>query len=265
MQNGGIGIFDSGIGGLSVFREVSARMPRENIVYLGDTARVPYGTKSEETVKRYALQNIDFLIKKGVKLLVVACNTASAYAIDIIKSTYDVPVTGVIAPGADAAFRASKNRKIGVIGTKATIGSGAYDRALKKLIPECVIYSVTCPLFVSLAEEAMFDNQITALTIKHYLSDLKDSGIDTLILGCTHYPFLKGAISEFMGDSVELVDSSVETALAVEKMLQERSLIRNGEEKGEYEIFVTDDSAHFQNTAGVFLDNFNGQLHRIDI
>jgi len=265
LKEGGIGIFDSGIGGLSVFREVASKFPHENIVYLGDTARVPYGTKSAETVKRYALQNVDFLIKKDVKLLVVACNTASAYAIDVIKTTYDIPVTGVITPGAEAAFRISQNRKIGVIGTKATIGSSAYDRVLKKLMPECEIYSATCPLFVALAEEAMFDNEITAMAVCHYLQDLKDSGIDTLILGCTHYPFLKSVIGKYMGESVSLVDSSVETAITVGKMLEEKSLLKKSESSGNYEIFVTDDSEHFQKTAEIFLKDYSGQLHRVDL
>lgn len=265
MKEEGIGIFDSGIGGLSVFKEIASKLPYENIVYLGDTARVPYGTKSAETVKRYALQNVDFLTKKNVKFLVVACNTASAYAVDIIKSSYDMPVTGVIAPGAEAAFKISKNRKIGVIGTKATIRSGAYDRTLKKFMPECEIYSSTCPLFVALAEEAMFDNEITAMAVCHYLKDLKDSGIDTLILGCTHYPFLKSAIARFMGESVTLIDSSVETAVAVKRMLEEKSLLGKSQSRGSFEIFVTDDSEHFQKTAEIFLKDYSGQLHRVDL
>ncbi|RMF97409.1 MAG: glutamate racemase [Candidatus Schekmanbacteria bacterium] len=266
MNKGSIGIFDSGIGGLSVFREIASKLPKEDIIYLGDTARVPYGTKSEETVKRYALQNVKFLIDKKIKILVVACNTASAYAIEAIQSEFEIPVTGVIKPGVEAAYRISKKRKIGVIGTKATISSGAYERELKKLMPECEIYTTTCPLFVALAEEAMFDNEITTLTVKHYLEDLKRSGIDTLILGCTHYPFLKKAIGRFMGEDVQLIDSSIETAAVVKKILLDNSLMNSENSEGKYEIFVTDDSSHFRKTAEIFLDNYaNGKLHRIDI
>jgi glutamate racemase len=234
-----IGLFDSGIGGLTVLQQITEVLPRENTVYLGDTARSPYGTKSVETVLRYSFENADFLIQKNVKLLVVACNTSTAVALKALQDNLSVPVVGVIEPGARAAVAKTKNKKIGVIGTEATIQSGAYTQALKALDPRIEIYSRACPLFVPLVEEGWLDNRVVEMTVESYLSGLKRSGIDALILGCTHYPLLKKAIRKFMGRAVRLVDSAEETANEVSKLLKDSSLERE-RGRGAASFFVTD-------------------------
>jgi glutamate racemase len=235
-----IGVFDSGIGGLTVVREIVRRMPNEHVIYLGDTARTPYGSKSAETIRRYALENASFLLDKGIKLLVVACNSVSAVALDLLESELSIPVVGVIEPGARAAVAATKKKKIGVIGTEATIASGAYTRALKSLDPGLEIYTRACPLFVALAEEGWVDNDVARAAARRYLTSLKRSGIDTLVLGCTHYPLLAGVIGEVMGEGVRLVDSAQTTAQAVETLLRESGLARNSGQSGSLSFFVTD-------------------------
>jgi glutamate racemase len=234
-----IGLFDSGIGGLTVLQQIIEKLPKENTVYLGDTARSPYGTKSVETVLRYSFENADFLIEKGVKLVVVACNTSTAVALGTLAENLPVPVVGVIEPGARAALKKTKNKRIGVIGTEATIQSGAYSRALKQIHPKVEVYSRACPLFVPLVEEGWLDNEVVEKTIEAYLGSLKRSGIDTLILGCTHYPLLKKAIRRFMGRDVRLVDSAEETANEVSRLLEKKSLQRE-RGKGGASFFVTD-------------------------
>jgi glutamate racemase len=234
-----IGLFDSGIGGLTVLHQIIEKLPKENTVYLGDTARSPYGTKSVETVLRYSFENADFLIEKGVKLVVVACNTSTAVALDALEKNLSVPVVGVIEPGARAALKKTRNGRIGVIGTEATIQSGAYTQALKRLDPKVEVYSRACPLFVPLVEEGWLDNKVVEMTVESYLASLKRSGIDTLILGCTHYPLLKKAIRKFVGREVRLVDSAEETANEVADLLKEKSLERE-KGKGSASFFVTD-------------------------
>ena len=194
-----IGVFDSGIGGLTVLHEIIEALPRENTVYLGDTARSPYGTKSVDTVLRYSFENSEFLVEKGVKIVVVACNTSTAIALERLQSELDLPVVGVIHPGVRRALASTRNKKVGVIGTEATIQSGAYTRALKTADAAVEVYSRACPLFVPLVEEGWTDNAVVEMTVKAYLESLKQSGIDTLILGCTHYPLLKKAIRKFLG------------------------------------------------------------------
>ncbi|MBI5374148.1 MAG: glutamate racemase [Candidatus Schekmanbacteria bacterium] len=266
MPERAIGVFDSGIGGLTVLREISKLLPQENLVYLGDTARVPYGSKSAETVRRYAIQNIDFLLTKYVKFLVVACNTASAYALELIREHYDVPVIGVIDPGAKAAVRASANKKIGVIGTRATIGSGAYEKIIHSLDSTAEIFAKPCPLFVSLAEEAMFEGGITDKVVEFYLKEIKECEVDTLILGCTHYPLLKKSIANYMGKNVTLLDSSIETASEVKRILIERNLLKKSfEGPGTCDLFVTDDSEHFRGAAHLFTGNGIVKLQKIDL
>ncbi len=223
-----IGLFDSGIGGLTVLQQIIEKLPRENTVYLGDTARSPYGTKSVETVLRYSFENADFLLQKGVKLVVVACNTSTAVALAALEENLTVPVVGVIEPGARGALKKTRNKRVGVIGTEGTIQSGAYTQALKRLDPKVEVYSRACPLFVPLVEEGWLDNEVVERTVESYLASLKKSGIDTLILGCTHYPLLKKAIRKFMGREVRLVDSAEETADEVSALLQKRSLLHQG-------------------------------------
>ena len=186
-----IGIFDSGIGGLTVLGAIVAKLPEENIIYLGDTARVPYGIRSPETVTRYSFENTDFLLAQEIKMLVIACNTASAISLEAVKEEFPLPVIGVLDPGARAAAAATKTRKVGVIGTEATIGSGAYEKAIMQIAPDIKVHSMPCPLFVPLAEEGWTDNDVAHLVAEKYLAPLRGRGIDTLVLGCTHYPLLK--------------------------------------------------------------------------
>jgi glutamate racemase len=237
--DGAIGIFDSGVGGLTVLHELLRVLPHEDLIYLGDTGRYPYGTKSAETVTRYTLENVEFLTAKGVKLVVVACNSASATALDAVAARFPLPVVGVIEPGARAAVARTRNRRVGVIGTEATIGSGAYTRALRALAPDLEIYTRPCPLLVPLAEEGWVEGPIPRSVLETYLASLQKSGIDTLVLGCTHYPLLRPVIGEVMGEGVALVDSAEETARVVAALLAERGLAR-ATGAGVTSFFVTD-------------------------
>lgn len=239
-----IGVFDSGIGGLTVLQKIIETLPKENTVYLGDTARAPYGTKSVETVLRYSFENAEFLVQKGVKAVVVACNTSTAIALTRLRDNLSIPVIGVIEPGVRRAIESTKNSKIGVIGTEATIQSGAYTRALKEADAGIEVYSRACPLFVPLVEEGWTENGVVEMTVKAYLGSLKQSGIDTLILGCTHYPLLKKIIRKFMGGGVRLVDSAEETAKEVELALKKSALIRK-KSKAIHSFFVTDAPERF--------------------
>lgn len=234
-----IGVFDSGIGGLTVFKALARRLPREHLLYLGDTARVPYGSKSPETVTACSIEAGDFFAARGVKLLVVACNTSSAIALATLRARYDIPVLGVIAPGARAAVAATERGRIGVIGTEATIASGAYEREIRALAPTAEIFARACPLFVPLAEEGWLDNDVARRTVALYLASLKKSGIDSLILGCTHYPLLRDAIADYIGPAVRIVDSAEETAVEVRQMLREQGLLRP-RGRGAASFFVTD-------------------------
>ncbi|MEW6410320.1 MAG: glutamate racemase [Nitrospirota bacterium] len=261
-----IGIFDSGIGGLTVLKEIKRNLPEEDIVYLGDTARVPYGIRSPETITRYSFEAAAFLMKLNIKMLVVACNTSSAISLNALKRSVSVPVIGVIEPGARAAVNASKTRRIGVIGTEATISSGAYARAIKKISQRAEIVAAACPLFVPLVEEGWFDNEITRLTAELYLSPLKKDNIDTLVLGCTHYPLLKDVIGNIMGDSVSLIDSAIETALQVKDVLKEGGIFKKYiSVTPSYEYYVTDSPERFKRIGEMFLGEELKQVKKIDI
>jgi glutamate racemase len=239
-----IGVFDSGIGGLTVLSALAAALPGEDFIYLGDTARLPYGTKSSEVIIRYSRENTEFLLAKGIKMLVVACNTSSAVALDAIAGATIVPVIGVIEPGARAAAKASRSGKIGVIGTEATIASGAYTRAIQRLRPDAEIYTRACPLLVPLAEEGWTDNRVAELTVAHYLESLKQSGIDTLLLGCTHYPLLTAMFARVLGPGVKIIDSASATAAAVRERLEALGLARRGA-RGSRSFFVTEPPERF--------------------
>jgi len=234
-----VGVFDSGVGGLTVLRALCELMPHEDFIYLGDTARAPYGTKSSEVILRYSRENAEFLLAKGIKLLVVACNTSSAVAMTAIASQTTVPVVGVIEPGARAAAKASRSGRIGVIGTEATIGSSVYTRAIRQFRPDAEIYTRACPLLVPLVEEGWIDNDIAYRTVEHYLGSLKASGIDTLLLGCTHYPLLSELIGRVMGPRIKLIDSATATAVAVRQRLGTLKLLR-GKAPGSQSFFVTE-------------------------
>jgi glutamate racemase len=246
-----IGIFDSGIGGLTVLKEVVAKLPNENIIYLGDTARVPYGIRSAETVTRYSFENTRFLLSQEIKMLVVACNTASAVSLDAVKKAFPLPVIGVLEPGARAAVAATKSGKVGVIGTEATIASGAYEKAIKRLAPEVEVHSIACPLFVPLAEEGWTDNDVAALTAEKYLAPLRGKGIDALVLGCTHYPLLKAVIGKVVGPEITLIDSATETAKEVAVVLEQLNWKGRGE--GIRKFYVTDTPARFEKIGKRFL------------
>jgi glutamate racemase len=219
-----IGIFDSGIGGLTVVREVMRQLPDERIIYFGDTARVPYGPKSPDTVRRYSREISEFLSSQDVKAIVVACNTATAHALPDLQRELDLPVIGVVEPGARAAVAASRRRELGVIGTAGTIGSGAYDRAIRMLAPDAHILARACPLFVPLVEEGWLDRDATRLIAREYLAPIQDAGVDTLVLGCTHYPLLKPLLGDILGPAVVLIDSAEETAAETARVLAARHL-----------------------------------------
>jgi glutamate racemase len=260
-----IGIFDSGVGGLTVLKEIFKVLPQEDTIYLGDTARVPYGTKSPETVTRYAHEITSFLVERDIKLLVAACNTASAVSLESLKDRFAIPIVGVIEPGARRAAAVTRSGKVGVIGTEGTIKSSAYSKAIKRINPDIEVLTMACPLFVPLAEEGWVDNEVTRLTAQTYLQGLKNAGVDTLVLGCTHYPILKGIIAEVMGTDVTLVDSAEETARTVTEILGSSNLLRPASEKGNRHYFVTDVPAGFIRVGNRFLGGKLGDVHQISL
>jgi len=251
-RNSPIGLFDSGIGGLTVLHKIIEVLPKENTIYLGDTARAPYGTKSVETVLRYSFENAAFLIEKGVKLIVVACNTSTALALPRLKDKFPLALIGVIEPGVRRALQVTRNKRIGIIGTEATIQSGAYTKALKARDERVEVYSRACPLFVPLVEEGWTDNAVASMTVETYLGSLKQSGIDTLILGCTHYPLLKKAIRTYLGKGVALIDSAEEIAKEAGSVLKKQSLVRKSG-RGSHSFFVTDAPDRFVKIGHRFL------------
>ena len=249
-----IGVFDSGIGGLTVAAALQNLLPSENIFYLGDTARVPYGGKSRRTVERYSIEIGGLLLAERAKIIVVACNTASALAVPRMKEMFKVPVQGVVAPGAEAAVASTKNKTIGVIGTRATIASGAYEHAINSLDADIRVISVACPLLVPLIEEGMFEDKVTDLMLTRYLAPLLSAGIDTLVLGCTHYPLLREAIARTAGPGVTLVDSAENCALAVKALLEKNTLNAPPERLGKLDVALTDATERFLRTAAKALD-----------
>jgi glutamate racemase len=244
-----IGVFDSGIGGLTVVKALRDRLPNETIVYLGDTARVPYGPKSPETVQRYALELAHMLMQKNAKALVVACNTVSSVALPLLTRKFSVPVVGVIEPGARAALEATRNQHVGVIGTRATVRSGAYEKALHASANNVRVSSRACPLLVPLIEEGLLDDDVTDRVILRYLEPLLADGIDTLVLGCTHYPLLSAAIARVLGHEITLVDSAKNCATAVQETLDRQSLRSPSTESGELRVALTDSADNFLNVA----------------
>lgn len=260
-----IGIFDSGVGGLTVLKEVVRALPQEDTIYFGDTARVPYGTKSPETVIRYSRQITSYLMHRDIKLLVVACNTASAVALPQLQKEFPVPVVGVIEPGARAACQVTKSGKVGVIGTAGTIASSAYTKAIKRISPDIEVVTRACPLFVPLAEEGWVDNEVVRLTARIYLEELKAQGVDTLVLGCTHYPILKEVIAQVMGPGVTLVDSAEETALTVVQILAGQGLLRPEGERGNHHYYVSDIPAGFIRVGNRFLGGRLGDVYQVNL
>ena len=250
-----IGVFDSGLGGLSAVKEFMNVLPNEKIVYFGDTGRVPYGTRSRDTIRKYAIQDAEFLLTHNVKMIVAACGTVSSVAGELLESRLGVPYTGVVNPTAYTAVRKTKNGKIGVIGTAATVGSHSYKLRLQKLNPEVQVFEQACPLFVSLVENGVIhrDDQITRLVVRRYMAELNDNGVDTVILGCTHFPLLRDAISDYMGEDVTLVDSGFETANYAAKVLREQDLLTDDNTAKTPDFFVSDTPEGFESVAGLFL------------
>ena len=249
-KNSPIGVFDSGVGGLTVMREIIRNLPNENIEYFGDTARVPYGSKSKETVLRYSRQIVHFLRTKNVKAIVVACNTASALALDTLEKEIDIPIIGVVRPGAAVAAETTKNKRIGVIATSSTIKSELYPSYIKEREPEAEVFGKACPLFVPLVEEGWTDDDITRDVAKRYLKDLLDKDIDTLIMGCTHYPLLRKMLRSICGESINLVNPAYETAICLKALLDRHGLANDSDAKGCYNFYVSDSAGSFTEFAG---------------
>lgn len=259
-MNKPIGIFDSGVGGLTVFREIRKKLPEKDIIYFGDTARVPYGSKSKNTIIQYSLQNAAFLIRQNIKILVVACNTSSAYAIDELKKHFHIPIIGVIEPGAIKALEMTRNKRIGIIGTYGTIKSGSYEKSLKALSKDCYIFSKATPLLVPLVEENWIDHQVSKMIIKEYLTELLKQKIDTLILGCTHYPVLKKVIKEVVGKDVQLVDSAESVAQKIQQFFSEES---SGERIGNNTFYISDNPEKFKLLGKQILKQDLENVHKV--
>ncbi len=241
-----IGMFDSGVGGLTVLREVRSLLPREHIVYLGDTARVPYGNRSPQAVTRYALESALFLLKKGIKLLVVACNTSSALSLSLLADRLPIPVIGVIEPAVARAVGRTRKKRIGIIGTRATIRSMAYERSIHRLDGDIRVVSTACPLFVPIVEEGLEREEIAMVAVKKYLQFYRDEDIDVLVMGCTHYPLLEGCIREIVGNEIFIVDSGKETATTVRDALTQRGLLSTEDDNGACDYYVTDSPDTFR-------------------
>jgi len=259
-----IGIFDSGLGGLTVVKEITKILPDESIIYFGDTARVPYGTKSKKTIEKFSLQNTRFLTKSKVKLIVVACNTSSSLALNLLKRTFKIPITGVIEPGVKQALLKTKNERVGVIGTRATISSGVYQKALTGHRSKVKVFALSCPLFVPLVEEGWLNKKITRAIVYDYLEPLVKKKIDTLILACTHYPLIKSVIAGVMGPRVGLIDSAASVAAEVRRQLIEKGLRAGASHGSKYQFFVSDEPRIFSKEGSKFLGRKIINIKRIN-
>lgn len=265
MDSSPIGIFDSGVGGLTVMREIMEQLPYENLIYFGDTARIPYGSRSEQTIKKYAHQCATFLKSKNVKTIVVACNTASSIALEDLQKSFEIPVIGVIDPGSRSAATVTKNGHIGVIGTTATINSGAYQNRIMKYKHDSEVIGIPCPLFVSIIEEGWEYSNVAELTAEKYLAELFEHDVDTLVLGCTHYPILRYTIKKVVGPYVKLVNPAFETAKDLKQLLIEKNLLNENYEFPNYEYFVSDAPERFRRIGGNFLKKEINNLSEIAI
>lgn len=263
-----IGVFDSGVGGLTVAREIFSLFPHENVVYFGDVGRYPYGIRSKEIIRKFASQDVEFLLEHDVKFIVCACNTVSAAALEEIAPNFKIPMIGVIRPGAEVAAEKTSNGRIGVIGTRATINSNAYAGVIRKINPDLKVFSLACPLFVPLAEEGYINREATYLIARDYLQTMIDVEVDTLIMGCTHYPLLKSVIADIMGDKVTLIDSGEETARKSLEVMKSQGLLAAapaGAPPGEHKFFVSDVPEKFSQVATRFLGEIVDNIARVDI
>ncbi|MDE6131779.1 MAG: glutamate racemase [Oscillospiraceae bacterium] len=269
MNNNAIGVFDSGLGGLTCLKELNKLIPNENVIYFGDTARLPYGTRSRETILDYAAQDIAFIKSKGVKLIIAACGTVSSVLGSGKTSDGDVPFTGVLLPAAQAACGITRNGKIGVIGTEATIKSGAYGKAVRSIRSDISVIGNSCPMFVPLVENGYTDrnNPVTKIIVEQYLAPIKREGVDTLILGCTHYPIIRDAIADYMGSSVKIISSGEEAAKFAYNMLTANDMLASREETGTNTYYTSDCAALFEENAKAFLgsEKINGDVHKVAI
>lgn len=266
-RNAPVGVFDSGIGGLTVVREIMRQLPDERVVYFGDTARLPYGNKSKENIIRFSRQIIRFLKTQNVKAIVIACNTASAYALETVKNEVDIPIIGVINAGARTAVQSTASGKIGVIGTEGTIHSGIYTQVIRKLDPKIQVFGKACPLFVPLVEEGLFHDSVTDEIASRYVSELKAKYVDTLVLGCTHYPLIRSTLGRIMGEGVVLVNPAYETAIELKTLLKEHGLDceKGVKEQERFQFFVSDLAEKFTSFAASILPNQVGEVRKIDI
>lgn len=254
MDKRAIGVFDSGVGGLTVLREIIEQMPFEDIIYFGDTARIPYGTKSPQTVVKYSQQNVRFLSQYDIKTIVVACNTASSIALKNLQDNFDIPILGVIDPGAKGAVEKTKNNKVGVIGTTTTVRSSAYQDRIREVNPEISVIGTPCPLFVQIVEEGWEDSDVAELAAKKYLIEMMDHDVDTLVLGCTHYPLLRYTLNKVLGDKVTLINPAYETAKSLKEMLIEKKMLRKSSKSPMRKFFVSDAPEKFRRIGGNILN-----------
>ena len=262
-----IGVFDSGIGGLTVVKALFRVLPQESILYFGDTARLPYGNKSRETIVKFSTESVLFLLHHDVKLIIVACHTASSHALPFLERSFSVPLIGVVEPGVQAAVAATRAKRVGVVGTTATIGSGAYERAIHRLDPTVTVTAVSCPLFVPLVEEGWVRRPVASVVAQEYLTPLRNARIDTLILGCTHYPLLKGMFRRVLGPTVQLIDSASQVALYAKVILQHRHLLNVGGNgsRPAHQYYVSDESRHFTVLGSRFLGRPIGHVTRVTV
>lgn len=267
MDNRPIGVFDSGLGGLTAVKQIMRELPNESVVYFGDTGRVPYGTRSAETILSYTRDDINFIRSFDVKMIIIACGTASSVSLPAVKhENSDIPLTGVVDATVYAAVRATRNKKIGIIGTTRTIKSNSYDIGIADYDKDIKIIKQDCPLFVPLVENGHFNTPVTKLLVEEYLADIKKMGVDTLILGCTHYPLLKQAIGEYMGDGVTLIDPCAEVVQYLKKKLTDDMMHSETVTGEQYRYFVSDDPSGFAERGSIFLEReINGQVEKIDI
>ncbi|HEY9062210.1 MAG TPA: glutamate racemase [Pseudobacteroides sp.] len=265
MDNRPIGVFDSGLGGLTVLKELKRLIPTESVVYFGDSGRAPYGTKSTDTIIKYTFQDIRFLLNQDIKMIVIACNTASACSLKLVKDSFDIPVIEVTEPGAITAVNETKNKKIGVIGTVATISSGVYERAIYRLDSSIEIVQKACPLFVPLVEEGWWENDIAYRIAQEYLEPMKKEGIDTLVMGCTHYPMLYNTISKVMGDDVKLVSSALEVTKVVRNILGEMDIMRDERISPVYRYYTSDSVEKFESLGSAILESEIHSAEKVDI
>ena len=260
-----IGVFDSGLGGLTAVRELMQILPGENIVYFGDTARVPYGTRSRDMIRTFAKQDLRFLLEKNLKAVLVACGTISSVALPDLRGMTDVPVIGVVEPTAAAACKATRKGKIGILGTSATVKSQSYHRAIEAIDPNIEVFAQACPLFVPLVENGYLTGDLVELAAKEHIAPLQEAGVDTVILGCTHYPLLKPVLSRLFGSGVTLIDSGREAALALAETLKEQNALSSAAE-GTRRYYVSDEVSNFSHIAGMFLDrNIDGETEKVTL